>query len=111
MRLVNASRVRILLALLLSGVVVGARGQDTSGQSLGDLARKTRKERSSSTHVPAKHMANGEDDGPDGSGVWRARPCPTTPQSYELFIVLPQNPKWGGGTPEARAGLVPILGP
>jgi hypothetical protein len=96
--------------MLLSCVVVGAWGQDSSGQSLGDVARKTRKEHSSATHVLAKHVANGEDDGPDGSGVWRARPCPTTTLCYELSIVLPKSPKWTRAASEPRPVLIPLAG-
>jgi hypothetical protein len=107
---VNTTRAWIVLAALVSCAVVGAWGQDSSGQSLGDVARKTRKEHSSSAHVPAKHVANGDDDGPDASGVWRVRPCPTTTLCYELSIVLPKSPKWTRATSAPRPVLIPLAG-
>src|SRR5216684_447554 len=106
----NITRISLVLTTLLSCVAVGAWGQDSSGQSLGDVARTTRKEHSSATHVPAKHAANGEDDGPDASGVWRARPCPTTTLCYELSTVLPKSPKWTRATSEPRPVLIPLAG-
>jgi hypothetical protein len=107
---VKITRVCLVLTALVSCAVLGSWGQDSSAQSLGDVARKTRKEHSSATHVPAKHVANGEDDGPDASGVWRARPCPTTTLCYELSIVLPKSPKWTRATSEPRPVLIPLAG-
>jgi hypothetical protein len=106
----NKTREWIVLATLATCAAGGAWGQDSSGQSLGDVARKTRKEHSSTTHVPAKHVATGEDDGPDASGVWRVRPCPTTTLCYELSIVLPKSPKWRRATSEPRPVLIPLAG-
>src|ERR1700730_7325364 len=54
----NIARAWMLLAALVSCAALGALGQssseqDPSGQSLGDVARKTRQERSATNHVPA----------------------------------------------------------
>ena len=97
-----------VLAALVLGYGLSARGQDSSGQSLGDVARKARKEHSSADHVAATHVANGDDDGPDSSGMWRLRPCPTTTLCYELSIVLPKTLKWERGTSEPRPVLIPL---
>jgi hypothetical protein len=82
-------------------------GQGSSGQSLGDVARKTRQERSAPSHVPAKRNATEDDDGPDSGGVWRMRLCTNTP-CYELSITLPKNPKWSRAEQEPRPVLIPI---
>jgi hypothetical protein len=81
-----------------------------SGPSLGDVARTTRKEHSSASHLAAKKVATEEDDGPDLSGVWRVRPCPQTTLCYELSIVLPKSPKWTRDTNEPRPVLIPVAG-
>ena len=85
-------------------------GQSSSGQSLGDVARKTRKERAASDHVPARQLVNEEEDGPDTTGVWRVRLCSRTP-CYELSIALPRNPKWKRAAEQPRPALIPLAGP
>lgn len=84
-------------------------GQDTSGnsQSLGDVARKTRKEQSAAGHTRAKSLVNEEEDGPDSTGVWRVRVCTRTP-CYELSITLPKTPKWTRAKEEPRPAVIPI---
>jgi hypothetical protein len=99
--------------MLLAGFVCsagpGAWGQDASAQSLGDVARKTRKEHSSAAHLPGKQVANDDDDGPDASGVWRVRLCSLMP-CYELSITLPRNPKWKRAADQPRPVLIPLSG-
>ena len=80
----NTTRRWMLLAALVSGAVTLAlvqdsSGQDSSGQSLGDVARKTRQENSAPGHVPAKKLTNEDLDGPDAGGVWRMRLCTLNP--------------------------------
>lgn len=104
----NTRRAWVALAALLCSAAVWA--QDSSGQPLGDIARKTRKEHSSASHVVGKQVATEEDDGPDSSGVWRVRPCPQSTLCYELSIVLPKSPKWTRGTSEPRPVLIPVIG-
>ena len=107
----NSFRKMIALGALAAPMVCSeilARAQDSSTQTLGDVARKARKEHSSA--APAKHVANGEDDGPDGSGVWRVRPCASTILCYELSIVLPKSLKWTRQTSEPRPVLIPLPG-
>ncbi len=103
-------RVSSVLTALLLCATVRAWAQDSSGQSLGDLARKTRKERSSATHVRATHVADGEDDGPGSGGVWRLHPCATTVLCYELSIMLPKSMKWTRATDPPKPVLIPIPG-
>jgi hypothetical protein len=110
----NKTRGGILLAALLSCARLGALGQDSSGQdsparSLGEVARKTRQERSVPSHVPARKIAAEDFEGPDVSGVWRLRLCAITP-CYELSITLPKNPKWSRAMQEPRPVLIPVLG-
>ena len=104
----NRTRSGVAVAALLW--CAGVWAQDSSGQSLGDVARKTRKEHSAASHVVAKKVATEEDDGPDTSGVWRVRPCPQTTLCYELSIVLPKNSKWTRATSEPRPVLIPVAG-
>jgi hypothetical protein len=78
-------------------------------QSLGDVARKTRKEHRSASHVPAKQVTNEEEDGPDAGGVWRVKLCSRIP-CYELSIALPKNPKWIRPAAEPRPVLIPLVG-
>lgn len=106
----RTTRAGVVLAALVVCAGMLARAQDSSGQSLGDVARKARKEHSSADHIAATHVANGEDDGPDGSGVWRLRPCPTTILCYELSVVLPKTLKWERATGEPRPVLIPLDG-
>ena len=83
--------------------------QNSSGQSLGDVARKTRQERSAPSHVAARKVAAEDFDGPDASGVWRMRICTVTP-CYELSITLPKNPKWSRAAQKPRPVLIPEAG-
>jgi len=94
--------------MLASCAGLAARAQDNSGQSLGDLARKTRQEHSAPNHVSGKKLTD-EDDGPDGGGVWRIRLCTLQP-CYEFSVTLPKNPKWTRAEPEPRPVLIPIAG-
>ena len=103
----NPTRARILLTLLISCAGLGASAQDSSGQSLGDLARKTRQAHSAASHVSKK--LTDEDDGPDGGGVWRIRLCTLQP-CYEFSITLPKSPKWSRAEPEPRPVLIPMTG-
>jgi hypothetical protein len=93
---------------------LGAWGQDStaqpsSGQSLGDVARKTRQEYSATGHVAARQRVNEEDDSPDRSGVWRVKSCTRTP-CYQLSITLPKNAKWTREKEEPRPVLIPLAG-
>src|SRR5208282_2375712 len=115
----RTTRAGVVLAALVLCVGLFALGQDSaqdssaqplSPQPLGDVARKARKEHLSADHVAATHVANGEDDGPDSSGVWRLRPCPTTILCYELSVVLPKTLKWERATSEPRPVLIPVAG-
>ena len=98
-----------MLAACVSSAGLSALGQDSAGQSLGDLARKTRQERSAAGYVPAKKVTTEDYDGPDGSGVWRIRLCTITP-CYELSITLPKDPHWTRAAEEPRAVFIPISG-
>jgi hypothetical protein len=100
----------LALASVVLGAAFGARGQDVPTQSLGDVARKTRKERATIDHVPAKQLFNEEEDGPDTTGVWRVRQCQRTPCG-ELSITLPKNPKWTRATAQPRPVFIPLPGP
>ena len=93
------------LLLVLSGSVCAA-AQDAP-PSLGDVARKTRKEHSSSSHLPATQVTNEEEDGPDAGGVWRVRLCSRTP-CYELSIALPKSPRWIRPVAPPRPVLIPL---
>ncbi len=84
-------------------------GQSSSSQSLGDLARKVRKERGVDG-VPARNVLDGDDDGPDSGGVWRIRMCGKTP-FYEVSITLPQSSKWTRAAGEPRPVVIPLPGP
>lgn len=99
----------MLLAAFVSFAGVPALGQDSSRQSLGDVARKTRREQSTANHLPARRITTEDLDGPDASGVWRMRLCTITP-CYELSITLPKNPKWSRGEQEPRPVLIPVSG-
>jgi hypothetical protein len=81
----------------------------SSGQSLGDLARKVRKERGADG-VPARDRLDSDDDGPDSGGVWRIRLIGRGP-AYEVSVTLPQSPKWKRATAEPRPVLIPLPGP
>jgi len=77
--------------------------------SLGDVARKTRKEHSATDHVVAKQVTNEEEDGPDAGGVWRVRLCVQTP-CYELSVTLPKSPKWNRDAEQPRPVVIPLAG-
>lgn len=83
--------------------------QSSSGQSLGDVARKARKEHASAGHIPASRVATEDEDGPDSGGVWRVRLCLISP-CHELSVSLPKSPKWTRGTAEPRPVLIPLAG-
>jgi hypothetical protein len=85
-------------------------GQDSSqAPSLGDIARKTRKDRASASHIAAKRLVNEEEDGPDTTGVWRVRLCARTPCD-ELSVTLPKEAKWMRPKEEPRPVLIPLPG-
>lgn len=104
----NPTRAWIVLTALTSCAGVAASAQENSGQSLGDLARKTRQEQSAPNHVSGKKLTD-EDDGPDGGGVWRIRLCTLQP-CYEFSVTLPKSPKWSRAEPEPRPVLIPSAG-
>jgi hypothetical protein len=106
---VNTTRAWVVLTSFVLCAGLGAWAQDSSSQSLADVARKTRKEHVSAGHTSAKKSINGDDDGPDGGGVWRIRLCPIIP-CYELSITLPKNPKWSRSEQEPRPVLIPVSG-
>jgi hypothetical protein len=106
----SSSITRVLIAagaLLLSCDIHGW-GQD-SGQSpsLGDVARKSRKEHASETHVPAKQVVNEEEDGPDPGGVWRLHSCAYLP-CMEIAITLPKTLKWGRSANQPQPVLISL---
>ena len=110
----GTTRWGMVLATLVVWAGLGALGQDSSGQSssgqsLGDVARKTRKERAASDHPPARQLVNEEEDGPDTTGVWRVRLCSRTP-CYELSIALPKNPMWKRASEQPRPALISLAG-
>jgi len=93
--------------VLCAGLV--ASGQDSSGQSLADAARKARQDHAAAGHVAARQNVNDEEDGPDPGGVWRVQLCTRTP-CYELSIALPQHPKWTRSPDRPRPVLIPLAG-
>lgn len=106
----NARRTTRAFALLAGLALASfAWGQDSSSPSLGDVARKTRKEHASASHIVAKQVTNEEEDGPDAGGVWRAQLCTQTP-CYEISITLPKSPKWSRLREEPRPVLIPLSG-
>lgn len=78
-------------------------------QSLGDVARTTRKEHAAAGHIAGKQLVNEEEDGPDTTGIWRERLCTRTP-CYELSIALPKDAKWTREKNEPRPVLLPLPG-
>jgi hypothetical protein len=92
--------IRVLLAALVAcagllALATDSTAQDSSSQSLGDVARKTRQEHSAPNHAPARKVATEDLDGPDASGVWRMRQCTIQPCN-ELSITLPKHPNARG---------------
>jgi len=95
------------LLAIVCGLSVLAATQEPSS-SLGEVARKARKERSSAPHASGKRMSEDE-DGPDLGGVWRVRHC--SPQvCYKLSVVLPKTPHWTRQETEPRPVLIPLAG-
>ena len=105
----NPTRARALLTAFVFCSTFVAWGQDSSAQSLGDVARKTRHERSAPSHVPARKVASEDFDGPDTSGVWRMRLCTISP-CYELSITLPKTQKWSRAAEQPKPVLIPLPG-
>jgi hypothetical protein len=99
----------VLVAGLLMLGCMASPAQDSSAPSLGDLARKTRAERSAPGHVAGKQLVNQEEDGPDTTGVWRIQLCSRTP-CHELSVTLPKNPAWKRAADEPRPVLIPLPG-
>jgi len=97
-------------ALVLGGCAL-VPAQDSSQQtpSLGDIARKSRKEHAATNHVPAKQVVSEEEDGPDPGGVWRLHACTYSP-CIEVSISLPKTLKWSRTTSEPRPVLVELKG-
>jgi hypothetical protein len=84
-------------------------GQSSSGQSLGEAARKARKEHAAAT-APSARVLDSDDDGPDSGGVWRIRMYGKTP-FYEVSITLPRSPRWTRAAAEPRPVVIPLPGP
>jgi hypothetical protein len=107
---ISSSKIRAWIAVLTFGLGMCSWAQDAApSPSLGDLARKVRKDHSSVDHVPAKQVTNEEEDGPDAGGVWRVTLCSQTP-CYELSIALPKTPKWIRPAAAPRPVLIPLVG-
>jgi hypothetical protein len=100
---------RTIRCIGLFGFAAGANLAAQDSPSLGDIARKTRKERASAAHVPAKQVTREEDDGPDAAGVWRVHLCPHLP-CYELSVTLPKSMKWKRAAEEPRPVVIPLAG-
>ncbi|HET6179795.1 MAG TPA: hypothetical protein VFE61_22930 [Candidatus Sulfotelmatobacter sp.] len=99
---------RACMVALAFGVGLCAWAQEPS-PSLGDVARKTRKEHAASDHVAARPSAREDEDGPDSSGVWRVKLCVQNP-CVELSVTLPKSPKWSRQGSEPRPVMIPLLG-
>jgi hypothetical protein len=84
--------------------------QGTSSQSLGEIARRTRKQREAPGHVAGKLLVNEEEDGPDTTGVWRLPACTLPTTCYEISVTLPKNQKWTRLTSEPRPVLIFVPG-
>jgi hypothetical protein len=99
----------LLVALMLCG---GLRswGQDSvQSPSLGDIARKSRKEHASGSHVPARQVVNEEEDGPDPGGVWRLHVCSYLP-CVDLAVSLPRTLQWTRPATQPRPVLISLKG-
>jgi hypothetical protein len=104
----STTRMLATVAALIFGSSVRCWGQD-SGQSpsLGDIARKSRKEHASGSHVQAKQVVNEEEDGPDPGGVWRLHSCAYLP-CMEIAITLPKTLKWSRSANQPRPVLISL---
>ncbi len=94
------------LIVVFVGLSLAGWAQDSS-PSLGDVARRARKEHSSASHIPAKQVATEDQDGPDTGGVWRVRQCSQV-ACYVLSVALPKNPRWIRPAAEPRPVLIPL---
>ncbi len=111
MKASKTTRGLIAAGTLLLCFGVRSLGQDTGqSPSLGDIARKSRKEHSSVNHVPAKQVVNEEEDGPDPGGVWRLHACTYLP-CFEVAIALPKTLKWTRLASKPRPVLISWKGP
>lgn len=99
------SRIRSWIWLL--ALITAAWAQDSP--SLGDVARKARKEHSSPAHVTAKQVTDEDEDGPDAARVWRVHLCPHLP-CYEISITLPKSLKWRRLKEEPRPVVISLPG-
>lgn len=95
--------IRNCSALILLSAALWA--QETS-PSLGDVARKARKERASTTHVPNQRITDDQDE-PDAGGVWRTRLCSNV-VCYSLSVSVPKSPRWIRAADEPRPVLIPV---
>ncbi|HLV86574.1 MAG TPA: hypothetical protein VKV39_06315 [Candidatus Sulfotelmatobacter sp.] len=94
----------------LAGLLLaGSRLWCQESPSLGEVARETRKDHSTSGRVSGKQLLSEEDDGPDSTGLWRLRTC-VYAGCYELSISLPKSPKWIPAAGEPRRILIPVQG-
>jgi hypothetical protein len=105
----NRRRIFIMIVVSCAAVLATAQESSTQSPSLGELARKTRKDNSAPGHVRGKQLADEENDGPDTTGVWRVQLCTRTP-CYELSVVLPPELKWTRPQEEPRPVLIPLPG-
>jgi hypothetical protein len=106
---INRIRAGTLFMTFLGCAASVALGQDSPAQPLGDVARKSRQEHSTPSHVPARRVTTEDLDGPDGGGVWRMRLCTISP-CYELSITLPKTPKWSRAVEEPKPVMIPVGG-
>jgi|ERR1700722_4374025 len=108
----RVATIRVVTAVLGFALCASfcASAQDSSSaQSLGDAARKARKEHAA-VEIPSTHVVDSDDDGPDSSGVWRIRMCFRTP-CFNISVVLPKSPKWTRAAAAPRPVIIPLLGP
>jgi len=102
----HGQTIRVLLLAVVCGMSFLVAAQESS--SLGDVARKARKEHSSAQQATGKRISE-DDDGPDLGGVWRVRHC--SPQvCYKLSVALPKSPRWIRQETEPRPVLIPLAG-
>ncbi len=108
MKWAATTRAGLIAAVLALCAGVSAGAQQAAEPSLGDVARKTRKEHAA-PHPPSRELVNEEEDGPDTTGVWRIHMCRQTPCG-ELTITLPKTPKWTRGKDEPRPVVIALPG-